>query len=53
MVCETVKKWVGQDFIFHTTIPAHYIFLMKFLLVTLKNVKTLACLNLSYGTSRQ
>ena len=26
MVGEMVKKWVGQDFIFHAIIPAQYTF---------------------------
>ena len=48
-----LKHGVGQGFIFHAIIYAHYIFLAKRLLVKLKNLHTSVCLNLNYGTTKQ
>ena len=61
MVGEMVKKW-GR-FYFHVFIPAFYTVhitlhithytLVKIKEVKLKNLHTLTCLNLSYGTTKQ
>ena len=47
-----LKNRVGQGFIFHIIIPAHYSELVKEL-VRLKIIHTSACLNLIYGTIKQ
>ena len=52
MVSEMVKKRVRQGFILYAIIPAHYSSWSK-ILVKLKNLNTLACLNLIYGAAKQ
>ena len=47
-----LKYRVGQGFIFHVIVPVHC-FLVKILLVTLKNLHTSAYLNLNYCTTKQ
>ena len=47
-----VKNRVGQGCIFHVIIPAHY-FLVKNLLVKIKNLHTSACLKLNCCTTKQ
>lgn len=44
------NKMVRQGFIFHVII---YNCLVNILLIQLKSLKTLSCLSLNYGTSKQ
>ena len=53
MVGEMVKKWVRARFYLSYNYSSTLYFLVKILLVKLKNLHTSACLNPNYGRAKQ
>ena len=53
MLGKMVKKWGRTGFYLSRSYSCTVYFLVKTLLIMSKNLYTLACLNLNYGTAKQ